>query len=422
MLKKLEFLLQQSLSQVRLIQSQDPNASQHIRNQLDRVGIALVEHPHTEYVKILTGSHMSTTFPYLSKKTREDLDKGNFDAFSKEWMGSPVTKTQIMFKGNGMANSPPIGPKQRSAYKHPLTAPNTVHTRNSLNAMNNILLWNHLISSNPSLAPENWFARPMQNRIQVSEDSVKILNRKQYGPTQMHYDGQLGKTEGKDARRIQIVYTADKGPIKLFCVPGTHKPEILDLIRKLTKTKGQPGFISLQKEFKKLPNLRNLLYKYGVSLPKSGLLMFRANVWHFEGSGIPMQNGIIVNRHNDIKKLKPLTKQTEVFRIYCGVVSVAPRLIHDLIVLAYLRVSGWSMDVYSPENRNHELFVNQKSTQFWKICIQPKGFDKLKNADIITMKRKLNYYSDQMLSLFGLTREDVNPNPELPIRDISQKL
>lgn len=403
LLKELEKELKFYLRKVKLIDSQKEDACNLIQEQLKTVGMALVEHPHTNYVKTLTGKAMAKNFKHLSKETKEDLRKGDFDSFSEEWMKKPVLETQIMFKGNGMANLPPVRNKEK--YKHPIT--DTIHSNNSLNATNNIWLWKHLVEMNPDIKPSCWGKKNKSDRVQVSEDGIKILNYKKYIPTAIHYDGQLGQTEDFEARRIQIVYTADEGPIKLFCVPGSNTPKVRNIIQKITKTKGKPGFITLKSEFDKNPELKNLLYRYGVTLPKSGLLMFKANVWHFEGSGKPLKNGIIRNTFTDIKKLAPLTKKSKIFRIYCGVVSVSPSLVKDLIVLAYLRLNGWSMDVYTKQNRKHPLFVNEKSTRYLKVYIEPPGFDKLKNASLRKMKKFLSKYDSETLSLFGLKKKDL---------------
>lgn len=409
MYDQLEKLLKE-FSDIKLIASTNENIDKLVSDHLEKYGMALinVNEKQNNKIRTITGKYMTSTFEKLSDNTKEELSQGNFDKFSKEWVKKPFRETEIAFKSFGMANSAMINPSDRSLYTHPITK--TVHTDNVLNALNNIKMWRILQKDNQNLSVDKIFTPPLGYRTQVSEDGIKIMNYQKYTPTDMHYDGQLGKYTGKDARRVQAVYISDQGPTRLFCVPGTHSVEIIELIQRITETSEiQPGFIKLKKEFQKNPKLKEILYKYGIALPTNGLLLFRAGVWHFEGScnhenidpRKPVKN--IVTSHSQIN-----TKKSKIFRIYCGVVFLPDEYKNDLIVMAYMRLNKWSMDVYSPQNKKKEYFVNQKTTQFKTVTIKPdqNTFKSFANVSLNEMKHFLKKHKSY-LKYFGLSPQDL---------------
>lgn len=420
LLEELEILLKEGWENVQLLESDELDVADLITHQLSTLGVALVKVPdvHADKINKETGANMAKTFRYLSEATKVSLSEGNFERFSEEWKKKLYSQTKISFKTNGMANKAPLDPDHRPDFTDHWTK--IVHVNNRLAATNNICLWEGLTELHARLHPSEWFKddlRPPNYRIQVSEDGVKILHKQSYEPTALHYDGQLGQAEGGDARRIQIVYTADSGPVRLFVVAGSHKPRVRQIIQAITGVPGMPGFITLKKQFDQHPQLRQLLYKYGVALPSTGLLMFRANVWHYEAverfktvEYYPVS--VLLSPDYNSEDTKAKTKQSSIFRIYCGVVSVPPSTdnFRDLVVLAYLREHGWAIDPFSPENKKHPLFVNHKSTQNWSETSHP-GRDKfqvLVSRTIPEMKSfLLEHVRPERLQLYGLSQTDL---------------
>lgn len=418
LLDELEQLLTAARDSVVVINSQDPNAAALIAAQLRDVGMALVSvsDDSAQAIAVETGSRMAETFGSLSLPTKAKLGKGDFIAFSDEWHTKNYDVTCVAGKSNGMANAPPLDPGLRDKFALKVLL-KTVHVPNTVNATNNVRMWELLCQANPELHPSRWFTdKPADYRVQVSEDGVKIFQpgtkKRTYEPTALHYDGQLGHSTDADARRIQIIYAADKGSVRLFAVPGTHLPRVREIIQRITGVGGQPGFITLKDKFAKQPKLAEMLLRFGVTLPTTGLIMFRANVWHYEGNSGAQQPGGAL-RVQPINDLRAKTAISSIFRIYCGVVSVPPEHVHTkLVPLAFMRENGWCMDPYTKSNRDEELFVNQKSTQAWKVTQTPTAaqtaeFKRLAATDLNDMKAYLSRLPEQRLALYGLHPNDV---------------
>lgn len=344
----------------------NPNDPDQVRQSLQVLGVALVP-TRVNAVKI-TGNHMADTFVKLSDTTKEALRRGDFELFSKDLLKSGTAeKFGITSKTSGMINRVPVQTKDYPAFKCNFTE--TVHVPNTVNAQNNIDVWMSLIGENDNLSPGKWFAPPLRDalhRYQVSEDGIKIMVKKDYNPTGLHYDGQLGESvEDGKAQRVQIVYCDDTGPVRLFAVPGSHTQLVREIIQKITGLKGKPEFATHKETFRKHPQLSEVLLKYGIALPQAGLLMFVANVWHYEGvEGTKPNDMMPINvnpkRHGEAGSL---TRKSNVFRIYMGVVSVPIRYLKDMIVFAFLREQGWCMDPFANVNKKHPLFVNEKGMQ-----------------------------------------------------------
>jgi len=397
--------------------------SSQITHQLSQHGVVLVTIPDdvSRVVAAESGNHMADSFEKFSPNTKTDLRAGRFGSYSKEWKKSgSYETTEVSGKSNGMANQPPLDPELRDDFSTKLDGNTTVHVPNKVNATNNISTWEHLSAFNPELEPSKWVVEPLKSyndRVQVSEDGVKIMEKCAYDPTALHYDGQLGQTDDQQ-RRIQIVYTADKGPVRLFVVPGSNLPRVRQIIQRLTGVAGKPGFNTMKDSFKKHPELSKTLHEFGVSIPTTGLIMFCANVWHFEGYEGP--NKVIsdqIVKHIKIDNLRSKTSSSTVFRIYCGVVSVQ-QIDKKLIPLAYLRENGWCFDPFTRGNSAEELFVNSKSTQYWKITLKPsetqkKRFKELSQASLSEMKEFLARLSSRRLGLYGLCPNDVSGDNNL---------
>jgi hypothetical protein len=320
---------------------------------------------------------------------------------------------QIWGTGKGMINTPPIDPENYERLTHPIL--NTVECKNAINAKNNIRMWEILTRYNNQLHPSNWFTEPLCSkdyRTQVSEDGIKIKKDESYKPTPIHYDGQLSETNDMSTRRVQIIYTTDTGPVRLFAVPGSHLLRVKEIIQIVTGITPKAQFA--RENFDKHPIILELLYKYGVSIGSSaGLLMFCASVWHFESAS--SQIGHKIQHEPQISfNMNKHTKKSSVFRIYCGIVTVTPNhLLKDLLVIAYMREHGWAMESFArTKNREHSLFVNEKNAINWKVktaitASEIDEFNRLKNASVYEMKYFLSQFSNERLLLHGLLPSDL---------------
>lgn len=399
-----------------------------ITDSLLRHGAALVRVPNDTGLQIeqATGRNMADTFTMLQPAAKNELRLGRFEVFSRDFQEYKFSEHEIALKNVGMPNKPPLPKSMWQHYTHPLTA--TVHRPNQLAARNNLEMWDILTHIQPELHPRAWFRGALLQgqdyRNNVSEDAIKILRRKTYNPTGLHYDGQLGQMHGVASQRTQIVYTNDQGPVRLFIVPGTHSDRAKDIITKLTGRPYQSGF-----EAKAVPErLKDMLIAHGVALPERGLLMFLANVWHFEAvkaDNLLTPNGLLTVDTVKTLTTKSFTRASSPFRIYCGVISVPPGpLIKDLIVVAFLREHGWIMSPFARSiNQKSDLFVNEKGTQSWPKTAMQMGsedeWQRLKTTDINEMKRYLlDNVSQARLYLYGLTRTDLEP-PARAIIDLT---
>lgn len=419
----LESKLSKAKEEVFFLEASHPQISNRIKDSLLRHGIAFISvNPDIQRdIAQNTGRNMANAFEKLPEKVKQDLQNGTFDSFSKDWQKQKVVDRLIASKSSGMANKMFLKTDARTKYTHPITK--TVHRPSEIPSVNNIEMWEILSRYNPGLHPFEWFKMPLKEkddfRVNVSEDGLKILEKTKYKPTGIHYDGQLSTSGAKQAHRVQIIYTNDKGPVRLFVVPGSHRADIQKLITDITGISQMgkaKGFETHGKVLEKNPRLKKLLYKYGVSIPSTGLIMFVANVWHYEAKEKKREinsfedNGLAFVDMDHKDDIQNFTKESSVFRIYCGVVSVKPTsLIKDLIVFAYLREHLWAMDPFSTPNNKHPLFVNSKSTQSWIGAATNVGeWSNLKNASMNTMKAYLKQnVSKNRLKLYGLEEDDL---------------
>ncbi len=420
---QLEAKLAASKEDIRFLEASHPRISERIRDSLLKHGVALlsVDPSVNNIIARNTGKNMATAFDKLPNKVKIDLRAGTFESFSKDWQNKGVLDRLIAAKSSGMANKMFLKKDAREKYIHPITK--TIHRPSAIPAFNNIEMWEILSRYNPGLHPSQWFRSPLkeaeENRLNVSEDGLKILEKKTYEPTGIHYDGQLSTNGARQARRVQIIYTNDKGPVRLFVVPGSHRPDVQQLITDITgvsKMGKAKGFEPHATVMEKNPRLKEMLYKYGVSIPATGLIMFVANIWHYEAKEKEQKitsfedSGLVFVDTDHITDIKSYTKKSSVFRIYCGVVTVKPGpLIKDLIIFAYLREHTWAMDPFSTPNTKHPLFVNSKSTQSWLGAAVDVGeWANLKNATMDQMKVYLKHnVSQERLQLYGLIDDDL---------------
>lgn len=414
---ELEDILRLARDETRYWNAEDPDVSLQIRDGLLRQGIALVRvsADMAREIALRCGYNMADAFTLLPDKIKVDLRQGRFDTFSKDWQGHKVEERLIVGKSSGMPNKVYLKSSARAQYTHPLTG--TIHRPNVIAAKNNIEMWEILGRYNPNLYPTRWYVSPLKrnpmDRLNVSEDGLKIMEKRSYGPTGLHYDGQMGDTKGREARRVQIIYTTDQGPVRLFVVSQSHTPRVKELINQITGLKTNAAFSTHKDIFAKHPRLSDLLFRYGLCIPHNGLIMFVANVWHYEavGSAVPNANGLLtVDQGRDTKSL---TGASVVFRIYCGIIAVPPgSLIKDMIVFAFLREHGWCMDPFSSPNKQNGLFVNEKSTQSWIGAATNVGaigeWEQLRTTPIAEMKAYLlDNVSPNRLELYGLQMEDL---------------
>lgn len=329
------------------------------------------------------------------KEFENDMKNGNLNSFINYFTKGKCTNTKIAWPGSGMINPLPIlkegkggnlGRDKDLMYKTHSAV--TEHYFNPMLAKNNLDMWQILNKKNSKLHPTCWYKDELlyspNDRLYISDDGVKLKKGQPYGVTKLHYDGQLGDDEKSDvkhaenARRIQIAYVNDIGSIKLFVCPGTQIPIVRKIISKLTGASYKRGFNG----FGDHPQLSNILKKYSVALPQTGLLMWRANVAHFEGHAVKqndnsclsnvesvLDRGLLCASRKNVNDddLKQETRNASIFRIYCGVISIPldekNDVIRDMIILAYLRQKNFAMVPTSGINKKHVLFVNDKGFQ-----------------------------------------------------------
>lgn len=239
-----------------------------------------------------------------------------------------------------------------------------------------------------------------------SEDGIKFANQTNYSPTRIHYDGQ--------PERVQIMFTTDSGPIRLFAVPGSGTDEAQALISEILGIQMLDGFSTHRAALDAHPEVRDLMHEFGVAVPGNGLLLWKTRVWHFEAeTEQPAVNDLGLAKPKqpfDWTRSKAETKKSDVFRIYCGVVTIESDRRDDLIRHAFYREHNWAMEAFAHCNRATPVFVAEKSSQAtdretyseleeeWKI---------LKATPFEQMKAFLRELPMKHLMLHGLTSDDV---------------
>lgn len=292
---------------------------------------------------------------------------GDLTGFCEFFETNKCVDTCIGWTGSGMVNPLPLLKHLRTCTVR--TTPPTAWQFDPVVAKPNLDMWQLLTNDNPDLHPVNWYNGDLKSspddRLVVCDDGVKLKHNKPYKPTKLHYDGQLGNNE-EGARRIQAAYCDDKGAIRLFVTPGTHLPEVRQLITSITGAEYSDGFTG----FGDFPELTKLLMKYSVALPSTGLLMWRANVAHFEGVALPTEEIRLLHassRNWTQSSFSAETRAASIFRIYCGVISVPldgeGKMLSDMKTMAFLRQKGFGMIPTHHPNRAHVLFVNDKGFQ-----------------------------------------------------------
>ena len=276
MYRELETILRENFQTCRVRNADDKwnlVLNEDIQSDLLTRGVCLVKLGNPDiHQQILneTNANIVATFPRLNNVNTlvQELNTRNYEDL------------QIWGTGKGMISTPPIDTKTGyPLVTHPVLK--TVECKNQILAKNNIRMWEILTRYNPLLHPREWFSQPLCSpgyRTQVSEDGIKIKKDKAYDPTAIHYDGQLSESLDGSTRRVQIIYTTDTGPVRLFAVPGSHLPRVRQIIQTITGIESKDGFA--RANFEKTPRILELLHKYGVSIGSSpaGLLMFCANV------------------------------------------------------------------------------------------------------------------------------------------------
>lgn len=389
-----------------------------ITSQLTTIGIAFVRTVLERSVEIkkTTGIAIAHTFEEITEPTKEALREGNFGAFAKEYTKRGYADLRIAFKSMGFINRPPISHSKRAdtSMKMP-SGTECVFTQNSLTATNNIDMWDLVPES---LHPDKWFVHPLitagHHGTVITEDGVKIMQNKTYAPTQLHYDGQHHAVEVA-ARRVQIIYTEDTGPVRLFVVPGTQNRDVQAIIEQITGGVGiVSGFVTLKSSFDRHPRLGSLLYKYGVTLEHSGMIMFKAGVWHMEAvhGEVSCTAGLLSVKTADPALVRAETRKASLFRVFCGVVSLPEPFVNDAIIMAYMREHGWAMEPFASgrhQNGSHPLFANDKSTQYKTIEFIPDTdeFNLIRKTSIRDMKVWLQRLTPTRLKLYGLTVDDL---------------
>jgi len=321
-----------------------------IRGVLEKTGVAVVRVSAEAATRIQqeVGSLVAQTFPDLSEETRGALQEGNFQPASAEWKKRGVGGTGMALRSHMMPNRLAMLATARPNFTDPVL--NTVHLENPMLAFAPLRVWEVLADTNTNVHPANWF---QAERMLCSEDGIKFSTNVEYGPTRIHYDGQPD--------RVQVVFSNDSGPVRLFAVPGSGTPEAQRLIASILGIRMLGGFSTHTQALDAHPRLRDLMHEFGVSVSGAGLLAFRTRVWHFEAlSADGLARSVVPF---DWARAKQRTKQSSVFRVYCGVVAFSNDARDTLIRHAYLRERGWPMEAFAHENRASKVFVAEKSTQ-----------------------------------------------------------
>jgi hypothetical protein len=383
----------------------DTLTTEDIQRSLDETGVAVihVNNADTQRIRREVGALVADTFPLLSAQSRNQLRDGLFATTSKEWTKRKVTETNMALRSYRMPAPVPLVASRQGIFTDP--ALKTVHLRNPLLAMAPICVWENLNRTNPALHPRNWFNAP--ERMICSEDGIKFANSVSYDPTRIHYDGQ--------PERVQIMFTTDSGPVRLFAVPGSGTEEAQRLMSEILGIQLLKGFSTHKDAWDAHPEVRDMMHSFGVAVPANGLLLWKTRVWHFEGkiaaAAADNARPALVELPFDWDAAKRATTQSDIFRVYCGVVALPDNKRNDLIRHAFFRENQWPMEPFAFSNRSTPVFVAEKSSQAGERGeyrdLEPE-WNRLKSTPFAEMKAFLRRLSADRLRLHGLEPEDLN--------------
>lgn len=366
------------------------------------VAVVSVDPEHTQAIHQQVGALLESTFPKLSSESRQALSKGNFAPASREWHQEGVTKTGMALLSHQMPVPIPLAKHRHSTFTDPMLR--TVHLKNALLAKAPFCVWGTVAVTNPNLHPSQWCGEP--ERMMCSEDGMKFAHGVTYTPTRIHYDGQ--------PKRVQIVFTTDTGPVRLFAVPGSGSPRAQELISQILGIRMLGGFSTHKAAWDAHPELLELMHSFGVAVPDNGLLMWKAGVWHFEAEiaqGGNTASPASVKLPFDLKEVEKKTKWTAPFRVYCGVVALPNDRRDQLIRHAFFRERDWAMEPFAHVNRKTPVFVAEKNSQAGERGtyedLEPE-WNHLKATSFDDMKTYLRTNcTPERLRLHGLTPEDL---------------
>jgi hypothetical protein len=425
-LRRLEEILRESKAQIyTCLAAGDPNLPDRIQTQLLALGVSLVRFPSVSSVKdsveTLVGRLLVQTFPSLSEPVRQDLAMGDFRKFFAELERNSYTDMKIAFKVRGMLSKPPLPVLDREGFRHPLTG--CVHVDNPLVAKLGMQVWEAICDLYPLLNPAKWYNESLlqvDHTVQVSEDGLKLTERWIYASTPAHFDaqGQVRDPLVGETGRVQVVYCQDTGPVRLFVVPGSNKPEVLQILQRLTRSEDiSSGYTKFEKAYGEIPAVRELFHKYGIALPGAGLLMFTAGIWHYEAvqkeapnSVQPVETKFYGSGYHEPSHVALCTASSRNFRVFCGLKAIPKIDLEKAVVHAFLREHDWSMESFTPDNKNSGFFVNEKRGQsgLYKCYSYPDiaVFYELTQVPLATMKHYLSTHcSPFRISMYGLTPE-----------------
>lgn len=384
-------------------------SAQDIQHSLELTGVAVIRvgPNNTARIRQEVGALVAATFPKLSPQSHAALRTGNFTPASHEWTTKQVSETEMALRSYRMPAPIPLKADRQKAFTDPTL--NTVHLLNPLLANASLCVWENLAAINYALHPSNWFKTP--ERMICSEDGIKFADSVTYDPTKIHYDGQPD--------RVQIMFTTDTGPVRLFAVPGSGSPEAQALISQILGIQMLGGFSTHKAAWESHPEVYALMHSFGVAVPENGLLMWKTKVWHVEAEitegpasvvddGRPALAKIPFDWHAALKK----TENSNVFRIYCGVVALPETRRDQLIRHAFFREHNWPMEPFAHPNRKTPVFVAQKSSQSTEREtykeLEPT-WNSLKATPFADMKAYLRKNCTiARLRLHGLTPQDLS--------------
>lgn len=384
-------------------------SAQDIQHSLDKTGVCVIRvgPENTARIRQEVGALVAATFPKLSPESCAALRTGNFTPASHEWTKKQVSETEMALRSYRMPAPIPLKADRQKAFTDPTL--NTVHLLNPLLANASLCVWENLAAINYALHPSNWFKTP--ERMICSEDGIKFADSVTYDPTKIHYDGQ-------SADRVQIMFTTDTGPVRLFAVPGSGSPEAQALISQILGIHILGGFNTHKAAWDLHLEVHALMHSFGVAVPANGLLMWRTRVWHFEAEvtegPAPVGSGrvALAKMPFDWNAAREKTKNSNVFRIYCGVVALPETLRDQLIRHAFFREHNWPMEPFAHPNRKTPVFVAEKSSQAAERGTYDDlelTWNRLKATPFADMKAYLRKNCTiARLRLHGLTPQDLS--------------